>query len=325
MQSHRRRLLLNSIPILLTVAVLGYLAGAMVANGSSNSTSTHTRVGPAPAEGTVAVSSPVVLAYPAAPGWRVASGAPTIPGLSIVTPLLLEPAAGGGRVGLIAGRLATAGPSPLPVQLLARLSRFPVGEVVDLTNTQAYRYRLTIPGFARQLTIYAIPSSAATAAIACYAPASGALAGDLQVCEQIVAKLALQVEAQSYELLTPDAGYAHQLSAAIAHVNELRLALRPAMRAGIASATLSGLATRLAAGLAGSAETLSTLQPPAAAGSAHTTLSTALWRTRDAYAALAAAANANSAARYAAARGLVQEAEANLASALRSYRLLGYA
>jgi hypothetical protein len=324
MQSHRRRLLLNSIPIFLTVAVLGYLAGGMAASGSSSSTRSRADTVSA-AEATVAVSSPVVLAYPAAPGWRVASGAPTIPGLSIATPLLLEPAAGGGRVGLIAGRLAEAGPAPLPARLLARLSRLPAGEVVDLTNTQAYRYRLTIPGFARQLTIYAIPSSAATAAIACYAPASGALAGDLRVCEQIVAKLALQVEAQSYELLTPDAGYAHQLSAAIAHVNELRLALRPAMRPGVASATLSGLATRLAAGLAGTAETLSTLQPPAAAGSAHTTLSTALWRTRDAYAALAAAANANSAARYAAARGLVVQAEANLASALRSFKLLGYA
>jgi hypothetical protein len=324
MQSQQRRLLLNAIPVLLTVAVLGYLVGGM---GAPSSPSTgRPRASEAQAGRTLAVSSPTLLAYSAAPGWRARSGAPQIPGLAITQPLLIAPDGAPASAGLIAGKSSEGGPSPLPAQFLARLPQPPSGEVVDLLNSQAYRYsRMSLVGFGHTLTLYAIPNSMGTTLIACYAPSAGASASVLRTCEQIASKLTLQVEAQSYELLTPDAGYAHQVGATIGHADELRRALRRAMRPGTRLASLSAAATRLAGGLAGAAESLSTLQPPPAVSWAHTALSTALWRARDAYFALAAAAHAGTPARYAAARTLVYEAETNLASALRSFALIGYA
>ncbi|MFI5008889.1 MAG: hypothetical protein ACHQDY_01290 [Solirubrobacterales bacterium] len=292
----------------------------------SSSSPRRSRAGAAQMERMLAVSSPTVLAYPAASSWQARSGAPRIPGLSIAQPLLLAPGGAGVSVGLIAGKLAEDGPGPLPARFLARLPRAPTGEVVDLMNSQAYRYpHVSLPGFDHDLTLYAIPNSMGTTLVACYAPTAATSAGDLRTCEQIAAKLTLQVEAQSYELLTPDAGYARLIGAAIGRADEVRRELRPAMRPGASLASLSTLATRLAAGLAGAAESLSTLQPPPAAGWAHTALTTALWRARDAYSALAAAAHSGIPARYAAARTLVDEAEANLSSALRSFALIGYA
>jgi hypothetical protein len=324
MQSHQRRLLLNAIPVLLTVAVLGYLAGGTTAPSSSGSG--RARAGTSHREGTLAVSSPTVLAYPVAPGWQASTGAPRIPGLAIAQPLLLAPGVASASAGLIAGRLAEGGPGPLPTQFLARLRRAPTGEVIDLLNSQAYRYsHVSLTGFEHELTLYAIPNTTGTTLLACYAPKTGISASDLGTCEQIAAKLTLQVEAQSYELLTPDAGYARLIGAAVGRADEVRRSLRPAMHQNTPLASLSTLATRLAAGLEGAAESLSTLQPPPAASWAHTALSTALWRSRDAYAALAAAAHGGIPARYAAARTLVDEAEASLSSALRSFALIGYA
>lgn len=323
MDSRRRRLLFNAIPVLLTVALLGYLVGAVTAPGTSSIARTGAGT---QTERTLAVSSPTVLAYPAASRWQARRGAPQIPGLSIAQPLLLAPGGATASVGLIAGKLTNGGPSPLPAQFLARLARVPRGEVVVLMNSQAYRYpHVSAPGFHHTLTLYAIPNSMGTTLLACYAPPAGGSGGELQTCEQIAARLTLQVEAQSYELLTPDAGYARLIGAAIVRADSVRRALRPAMRPNTSPGSLAAIATRLAAGLAQAAESLSTLQPPPAAGWAHTALSTALWRARAAYSALAIAAHARSPARYTAARNLVDEAEENLSSALRSFALIGYA
>ncbi len=323
MESRQRRLLFNAIPVLLTVALLGYLVGAV----SAPSTSSGGRTGAGTqTERTLAVSSPTVLAYPAASGWQARTGAPEIPGLSIAKPLLLAPAGATASAGLIAGKSTDGGPSPLPAQFLARLTAVPRGEVVVLMNSQAYRYlHVSAPGFHHALTLYAIPNSIGTTLLACYAPSADGSAGELRTCEQIAAKLTLQVEAESYELLTPDAGYAHLIGAAFARADGVRRALRSAMRPNTSPGSLAAIATRLTAGLAEAAESLSTLQPPPAAGWAHTALSTALWRARAAYSALAAAARAGIPARYAAARNLVDDAEENLSSALRSFALIGYA
>ncbi len=323
MGNHQRRVLLNAIPMLLTVALLGYVVGAVSA--PSTSSIGRARVGTQSAR-MLAISSPTVLAYPAASGWQATARAPQIPGLSIAQPLLLAPRGVTASTGLIAGRLTGGGPSPLPAQFFARMPQAPMGEVVDLMDSQAYRYRhVSAPGFHHTLTLYAIPNSTGTTLLVCYAPAVMRSTREMRTCEQIAAQLTLQAEAQSYELLTPDTGYARLVAAAIGHADNMRRTLRLAMRSSVSPANLAALATRLAAGLAGAAESLSTLQPPPVAGWAHAALSTALWRTRDAYSVLAAAAHAGMPARYAAARVLVDHAEASLGSALGSFALIGYA
>jgi hypothetical protein len=317
-----RSVLMQAAPVLLAVAIAGYLVGA-----------SHPSAGApvsirAPLGRTAGVSNPVVLEYPSVSGWQAASGAPArVPGLAVVQPLVLAPAANTAEAGLIAGQLAGGGSSPLPVQFLAELRGVPTAEVVSLLNTQAYRYRGLAPiGFREELTLFAIPATTgATTAIVCYARPSPAASGHMKACERLAGKLTLGLEAQSHVPLTPDAGYAGQIAEVVGRVEELRVALRPAMGSRRAApAALSALAVRLADGLTEASRSLAVVQPPAPAGWTQVTLSKALLRTGDAYLALAAAARAKRPAAYGTARRGVYEAERNLASALKGYGLLGY-
>jgi hypothetical protein len=149
----------------------------------------------------------------------------------------------------------------------------------------------------------------------------------MRACERIAATITFlspTSETQAGDYLTPDAGYARQVSAAIGQVDELRVALRTGMRAGAAQATVTTLATNLAHGLAGAARSLSVAQPPTAAASAHAALLESLLRSYSAYAALAAAIRAGSPPGYTAAGARVYEAEAALGQALKNFASIGY-
>jgi len=310
MQSHyyvNRSLLVFASPVLVVVAILGYVAG----HGRAASVE-RTRT---------ALTANVLLTYPV--GWQPTAGASEIPGLSIAHPFVMAPDGDAARAGLVTGELAGGEPSLLPMQFVDRMHELPHAEVVYLLDIQAYRYsRLRIPGFDPMLTLYAIPSPGGNpTAVACYASAK--LSAYMQTCEQIVDTLSLQSQTQSYDL-TPDPRYARQVSASLEAVDVRRAALRREMSLRAALPTIQRLATSLVDGLANAVASLSTLQPPPAAGQAHAALSESLWQARNAYKALAAAAHAGSPSRYAAARTRIYEAEASVDAALKSFALLGY-
>lgn len=298
-----------ALPVLVLVAIAGYVVG-------------HAGSAGAPAEklGTASVAG-LLLHYPA--GWRPAAAAPAIPGLSIAHTVVLAPGGDGAHAGLLTGQLPAGGPSPLPRQFVARMRWLPVTAVVDLLEVQAYRYaRLSIPGFDQMLTLYAIPNpSGNPTALACYA--SSAFSADMRACEQIVATLTLVGQSQNYDL-TPEPRYASQLSASIGALNGQRVALRREMRPGAAPAIVQRLAVRLAAGFANAAAALSALEPSSATKQAQATLSGSILQARDAYTALAAAAQAGNPSASAAARRLVYEAETSVNAALENFALLGY-
>jgi hypothetical protein len=301
-----RNLSLLAAPLLIVVALLGYLAGHS-GGGSA--------AAPAPpVERTRTISTATVtLDYPA--GWQPASATPSIPSLSLAHVTVVAPEGEATQAGLLIGLLPSGEPGPLASAFVAKLRAPPHTEVVSLPETQAYRYAgLNISGFSPSLTLYAIPNPGSQpTVVACYA--TNTLAAFMRTCEQIVARLRLTGQTQSY-ILTPDPAYARQVSALLGPVSAARAAL-----GSETSHPSRAAAQRIEGALAQAATSLSALQPPPPAGQAHAALSNALRHARDAYAALASAAGPSA---YGAAHARVSATEASVNTALQSFSLLGY-
>lgn len=308
--AHRLRLLIAAL--LLAAALGGYLAGHRRSSpvAAAPEAQTHT-----------ILTSSLLLAYPSS--WAPVAAGTKIPGLSISSPAALAPGGDRRRAGLLTGQLLGGEPSPLPARFLARLRRLPDTKVVQLAETQAYRYtKLSVVGFDRAFTLYAIPNPGGSpTAVACYA--SSASSADMRTCEQIVASLRLQFAPQSY-ILTPDTGYARRVSASLRALEARRAAVRRGLQALGPQPAAHTLATRLALALAGTSSSLATLQAPPAASLAQARLATALQRAGSAYTTLAGAAAARDRAGYVTARSQVYAAESSVRTALESFALLGY-
>jgi hypothetical protein len=303
------RLRTAAVAVLAAVAIIGYLAGHGHAAAASPKTIRSVLVG------TVLVGAPS--------DWQQAAAAPVIPGISIVRPVVLAPSGDAAEVGLLTGQLPAAEPGPLSAQLLAQLPGVPHTEVVNLVESQAYRYAgLIVPGFAPALTVYVIPNlGGVPTVVACYA--SKRFSADLGTCERIVATLTLVGHSQSYDL-TPEPGYARQLSRVIGSLDGKRVTLRREMHQRAVLSTVQQLAAQLAEGFANTATSLSLMEPPLVASRAQASLESAIAQAHDAYTVLATAAGARSPSSYNAARAQVDEAEAGVNSALETFATLGY-
>jgi hypothetical protein len=306
-----------AVLVLMTVAIVGYLDG-------------HGRASTTTVERTREASNAVtVVNYNSASGWGPASAAPAIPGLSVAQPLILGPGGQAAQAGLIVGRLLDSEFGPVPPQFLTALKAPADTEVVDLLNTQAYRYSgLVLARSGLALTLYTIPTSAtSTTAIVCYARAG--FSDYLQACERLVATLTIagaspQVEVRTYQSLSPQLAYGRQVSAIAARVHALLGSLRPQLREGASRTTAITAATRLAGGLAGAAASLGALHPPPAAARAQGSLAESLARAHEGYAALQAALSDENSGQYAAALSQIYAAEASLSGSLRDFSLLAY-
>ena len=301
------------LPLLLAVAVIGYLAGLHRPQRSPVLE---------PAGATEVASGPgLLLEHPR--GWVRSETGPSIPGLSLSGSLWLTPAGGNpGQAGLLSGTLDTPGIGPVPGALLGRLGRAPRTEVVNLNAMQAFRFPELAPaGLHRTVDLYVVPTPGRNpTALACYAPAPGAQA--LGECDRIAATLTLV--GQAAEDLTPDPTYGQGLTAVIA-----RLADRPAgHRAGRprspGSTSLLTAVRSAAARYAAAAKALAALEPPPVAATAQLALTRAIRHAGLAYRGLARAAGSGSAAGYRGSHARLIAAEAGLRDSLRSFALLGY-
>jgi hypothetical protein len=304
-----RRRSVSIVALFVAVAIFGYVLGhdrARVASGTKSRSIFAARV---------------LLNYPL--GWRQTSAAPKIPGLSIAHQISLAPDGNAAQAGLVTGQLPAGELSPLPKGFIAGIRQVPDTEVVDLPETQAYRYApLSIPGFGRTLRLYVVPNpGGGPTTLVCYASAKFSVY--MRACEQIVATLTLVGQPPSYDLV-PEQDYVRKLSAAIGVLNVQRGALRHAISLGAKPATVQRFAAGLAAGFAVAAASISLLEPAGAAGQEQAALTGSLLRARDAYTALAAAVAAHSPTRLADARGEIGEVETSIDAALESFALLGY-
>lgn len=295
--------------VLAAVALLGYLAGHDRSPGRSREKS-HTLA-----------AAGVLLAYPS--DWQPASAAGEIPGLSLAHQAVLAPDGEAAHAGLLTGQIPGNEPSLLPRRFMTQMRSLPDTEIVELVGTQAYRYaRVNVKGFDRMLSIYAIPSPGGNPTVlACYA--SPAFSVAMRECAQIVARLTLVGQQPSYNL-TPEAEYGRKLSASIGALSRERVGLRRELGTGASPLTTQRLATRLAAGFAHAAASLALLTPSPTTVQAQTMLARSILRTSEAYAALAAAATAESPSRAASAERQVDETETEVDTVLEGFALLGY-
>jgi hypothetical protein len=299
------------IPILVVVAIVGYLVGI---HRPSTPASEE-----APAGATrVASGSGVLLAYPSS--WRPTADDQTIPGLAIAHPLLLAPGGDSARAGLVSGKIPGGAPSPLPPQFVSLVRGIPRAEVVNLANAQAYRYS-KLKGYRRALDLYVVPiAGSRPTALVCYA--ADGFANYLRQCEDMVSDVTL-VGQTSYNLV-PDGAYAGQLGATLSALNRQRAKLRGEIHQRANLASVRPLAAGLAARFATAAAAVDALEPPQAASAAQTALTSSLTQAHDAYTALASAAAAEDAEAYEAAQRQIDQAESSVDVALKGYALLGY-
>lgn len=298
------------VPVLAVIAVLGYVVGHAGGGGSREG---HART---------AKTANVLVEYP--PGWRPApvSRSP-IPGLSLTRAQLLVPAAGASSAGLLVGTLPASEAGPLPAAFLERVRRQPQTAIVDLVELQAYRYsQLSVRGFARGLLVFVVPSpDTESAVLACYA--SSVASRYMRACEQTVASVTVAGQPQTYQL-TPEAGYAGAVSAAIASLDGERAAIKRALRPQVSAAEAELLARRLADGYAAAGATLARLEPSLASVRAQRALTTAIAAARGGYTELAQAAAESSVPAYTAAQDHIATAENAVDRALEDFVLLGY-
>ncbi|HUA73613.1 MAG TPA: hypothetical protein VL988_02555 [Solirubrobacteraceae bacterium] len=297
------------VPVFVAVAILGYVAG-------------HSSAGSGPSERQAAKGADVALGYPA--GWSKLSTVPGIPGLPVSGASAIAPREAAADAGLVLGSLPGGEPAPLPASFVARLGgRLPAPQVVNLVETQAYKYsKLAVEGMRQRLTLFVIPNPDSQPMVfACYAlPAKAA---QLRACEQSVATATVVGEPQA-EALTPEPHYADRISSTVATLDELRASLKAELHPDVTVATAQDLAGRLAGGFATAERELGRLRPPVAASGVHEALSDGVAQAHAGYLALASAIGARDAAGYVAAQKRVARAEAQVDATLRDFVLLGY-
>lgn len=294
--------------MLIAVAILGYVAGH--SSGKSGSPENQAQKG-----------ADVALGYPA--GWRMAKIAPGIPQLSVADVIVIAPNGNAEKAGLMFGGLPSRELAPLPRRFVDTLSSLPAPQIVNLVETQAYKYsQLSVPGYDRRLTLFVIPNPGKHPMLfACYA-SPGSLA-EMAECEQSVATVTAVGEPQAYEL-TPEPKYASAISATVSTLDGLRATLKRELTPDVSVATAQRLATELAEGFATATGALDRLHPSVVAEPVHAALTDASRRAHDGYVALATAIRDRDVKRYAVAQTAVAEAEADLDEALGSFVLLGY-
>jgi hypothetical protein len=278
----------------------------------------------------------IELRYPST--WQLSASPTVVPGMRFDAPLGLSHA---GRGRLTAGTDASAaGPTLLGRSFRARVAGgLPAPEPVRLGTSSAYRYTgVRLRGLSAPLVVYAAPTAAGVATIACWDP-SGSDRTFEDDCTRIASTLRL-IGTTAYPL-GPSPAYATQLSGIF---GRLRASLRgpQAALAGAKSASAEAAAAQQLAGAYGAAAAaLDHAATPPRAREAQGGIVAALRRCASAYGAVAAAAKAAAAippinatslnteraaaqAAYGHAAGGVSAASAGLSRALRGLSSLGY-
>ncbi len=134
-----------------------------------------------------ATAGPLQLRYPGE--WRLAASPATVPGLTFASPVTLVTAGGRLTAGIVPG---AGGPTLLSRDFAERLSgSAPRPDRVLLGSIEAYRYSdLAVKGAGGPVTLYAAPTAAGVATIAC-APTNPATAPFQRRCGALAATLRL--------------------------------------------------------------------------------------------------------------------------------------
>ncbi len=179
-----RRRSLSMPAVLAGLAVLAGAAGFLIGGSGSGSEAESEPERPANSVS----AGRLDLAFPE--GWERVREKPRVPGMRFSQPIVLSFGSRGAR--LNAGTVDGTGATLLPKPFLTRLARAPArDDRVRLGESEAYRYTGLEPrGADGPVTVYAAPTTAGVATIACVAP-SRPEAGFAAECERVAATLAL--------------------------------------------------------------------------------------------------------------------------------------
>jgi hypothetical protein len=281
-------------------AVGGFVAG--------NSGSSGTDV---PENRSSASAGPLTLNFPDT--WQRAASTKKIPGYTLKDEISLAPK-GRASGALVAGTASAGNPSLLPDGFVKSVvGSPPKPEAVKLGDLEAYKYADLQPkGAQESVTVYAVPTSAGVATVACAAPPANAkaFAGE---CERVASTLTVS-GAKTYDLGVPKE-YADGLNAALGKLQTQRKAALAKLKSADTPAGQAKAARQASAAYATAASGLPKSVPPQVA-KAHAAILAALRGGQKGYAALAAGAASGNSSRYAAGKRQVAKADAALEKAL---------
>jgi hypothetical protein len=299
-----------AIVALLALAAIaaGYLAGHGGSSTTSGSFSNSASAGS------------IELSYPS--GWSRSTAAAAVPGLTFSQPMTLDEA-GSAPGTLTAGMVDGSGATLLPASFRALVQGTSPSpkDPVTIGNLQAYRYSgLKVKGLTGPVTIYAVPTSAGVATLACQATAP--TGGFLAQCARVVATLRLP--GVTVYALGPNPAYAKSLAATLATLSSSISGPSARLRAASSQTAQADAAASLAAAYQRASSDLAHTTVDPASRDANSALAGALSELATAYTKAATAARANDSAAYSSAAAEITRASAAVTSALNDLRALGY-
>jgi serine/threonine-protein kinase len=298
----------------LAVVAVAAVAGALIGSAGGSPSPKADSLGARASVGSVD------LAYPTS--WRREDTNPAVPGLRFNDPVRIA-ASNDGATGVVAGQVATTGPTLLAQSFLARLpDRTPTGTAVRLGGHAAYRYPGLRPrGLGGSMTAYTVPTSKGVATIACITGPQPAPSFASR-CDAVASSLVLH--GVTIYPIGANPRYSRALSSALGTLNAQRGAVGSRLTAAKTPAAQATAAGTLALAYGAARKRLAAVSPGPVASDVHARLLTALASASAGYGALAAAARRHSKAGYAKARGAIVAADRSLKTQLTALRTRGF-
>jgi serine/threonine protein kinase len=250
-------------------AVIGLVAGGGGGGGS----------GAPPVDNTPSVSANTAgLSLKVPSGWSAPAKPPAVPGLASATSLA---GPSGGTVEFGEADDSAANSALLAQDLISANGEVPKRTSVDLGGgVQAYRYANVKIGGDRTATIFAVPTSAGVATLACV-PAKGAEDAFAPTCDAVATTFRTS-DGKPFPV-GPSTAYADQLSSTLSKLDKQRSSAAGALKSAKTRQAQAAATGRLATAYAGAAQGLSGLQLSPADVLANTQLVSALKATGAAY------------------------------------------
>jgi len=256
----------------------------------------------------------------AIPGGWAEKTPPRIPGLTLTSASAIGPVADP-KHALVFGRARGAWPHYLPASFVRRLTPPSVvdrRQVVKIGNTETFRYaRLRVRGLPLSAAVYVVPRQGGSETLLCLANSPSFRAS----CESTIARGRVGGAGIS---LTPSAAYAGTMSRAVRNAGARRATGVRSMKQAKTPGGQARGARAVSAAYASAARRLRTATSAPLIRPANQKIVGALSLTASAYRRLANAALANDRGRFAAAKGQVRKAEAELQAALTGLERIGY-
>jgi hypothetical protein len=302
----------NLFPVLLVVgAVLAAVVGFLVGGSGGGKSSTG---GGTP---TVVAASPDVKAKVPS-GWSKLGSAPAVPGMDLAEPVAFAPGgkAGGDLVELGAVRKSADNSTLLSTGLIKAAGTLPAKEAVEVSGgMQGYRYRnLRLSGFSRPVTVFAVPTSAGVATLACV--------GAQATCDASINTMQL-VSAKAFPV-GPSSDYAKAVGGALGTLRKATKSGQAQLGSAKTPKAQASAANGLSAAYGKAAKTLGGLSVSPADKLANQQLVSGLNATAKAYSSAAKAASKHNKSAYAKASKDVATGQKSVAKALAGLKSAGY-